>query len=147
VLGRAARRDEIEAVNWTTLETGRAASGVDYARAREAIHGASRELGRFLEKYDLILSPTMALVPAKLGVLSLSQDTAAFTGPATRASGFTSLFNITGQPAMSVPLHWTAPLEGRSDARRGLVGGAHPIGRVPRRGSVFRARPGGSRRP
>jgi Asp-tRNA(Asn)/Glu-tRNA(Gln) amidotransferase A subunit family amidase len=135
VLGRAARRDEIEAVNWTTLETGRAASGVDYARAREAIHGASRELGRFLEKYDLILSPTMALVPAKLGVLSLSQDTAAFTGPATRASGFTSLFNITGQPAMSVPLHWTAPLEG---ATEGLPIGVQFAARFGDEATLFR---------
>ena len=134
-LGRPARRDEIEDINWTTIETGRAASGVDYARAREAIHGASRVLGAFMERYDLILSPTMALVPAKLGALSLSQETSAFTGPATRASAFTSLFNITGQPAMSVPLHWTAPVEG---APAGLPIGVQFAARFGDEATLFR---------
>ncbi len=134
-LGRAARRDEIEAITWTTIETGRKASGVEYARAREAIHGASRVLGAFMERYDLILSPTMALVPAKLGTLSLSQATEAFTDPATRASGFTSLFNITGQPAMSVPLHWTAPAEG---APAGLPVGVQFAARFGDEATLFR---------
>ncbi len=61
-----------------------------------------------MRDYDAILSPTMALVPPPIGTLSLSQPYEAFIDPATRASVFTSLFNMTGQPAMSVPLHWTA---------------------------------------
>jgi len=112
LLGRKVKPDELEAINWTTLETGRTATGMDYARARDAIHGASRALGRFMAEFDLILSPTMAIVPAKLGVLSPSRPTAEFVGPASAASCFTSLYNLTGQPAMSVPLHWTAPSAG-----------------------------------
>ena len=135
VLGRAARRDEIEAVTWTTITTGRAASGIDYARARDAIHAASRVLGQFMERFDVILSPTMAMVPAKLGELSLSRETEKFTIPATRASGFTSLFNITGQPAMSVPLHWTATTEG---APSGLPIGVQFAGRFGDEATLFR---------
>ena len=134
-LGRPARRDEIETVTWISIETGRAATGLDYARARDAIHGASRELGRFMERYDLILSPTMAMVPAKLGVLSPSQSIEKFTPPATAASCFTSLFNITGQPAMSVPLHWTAAGEG---APSGVPIGVMFAGRFGDEATLFR---------
>ena len=134
-LGRPARRDEIETVTWISIETGRNASGLDYARARDAIHGASRELGRFMERFDVILSPTMAMVPAKLGVLSPSQSIEKFTPPATAASCFTSLFNITGQPAMSVPLHWTAAGEG---APSGVPIGVMFAGRFGDEATLFR---------
>ncbi|MEZ4290714.1 MAG: amidase family protein [Myxococcota bacterium] len=91
-----------------TVESGRAASGVEHARARDTLHAASRVLGRFMREYDVILSPTMAQVPPTLGTLSLSQPYEDFIGPASASSVFTALFNMTGQPAMSVPLHWTA---------------------------------------
>lgn len=135
LLGRAARPDELEAVTWTTLASGKAASGIDYARARDAIHGASRALGRFMERYDLILSPTMASVPAKLGALSLSQPTEPFVGPATAASCFTSLFNITGQPAMSVPLDWSAP---DAEAPAGVPIGVQFAARFADEATLFR---------
>lgn len=134
-LGRPPRQDELEAVNWTSLATGRAASGLDYARAREAIHGASRALGAFMARFDVILSPTMAMVPAKLGVLSPSQPSDRFTGPATAASCFTSLFNITGQPAMSVPLFWTAPA---ADSPAGIPIGVQFAGRFGDEATLFR---------
>jgi Asp-tRNA(Asn)/Glu-tRNA(Gln) amidotransferase A subunit family amidase len=135
VLGRPPRKDELETVTWTSIASGRAASGLDYARARDAIHGASRVLGRFMERWDVILSPTMAMVPAKLGVLSLSQPTESFVGPATAASCFTSLFNITGQPAMSVPLHWTEP---DADAPSGLPIGVMFAARFADEATLFR---------
>lgn len=134
-LGRPVRRDEIENVAWTSIETGRAATGLDYARARDALHGASRALGRFMERFDVILSPTMAILPPKLGVLSPSQPLEKFTPPASAASCFTSLFNITGQPAMSVPLHWTAAGEG---APAGVPIGVMFAGRFGDEATLFR---------
>lgn len=107
-LGRAATADELEPITRRTVESGRAASGVEHARARDTLHAASRVLGRFMREYDVILSPTMAQVPPTLGTLSLSQPYEDFIGPASASSVFTALFNMTGQPAMSVPLHWTA---------------------------------------
>jgi Asp-tRNA(Asn)/Glu-tRNA(Gln) amidotransferase A subunit family amidase len=66
-------------------------------------------MARFHEKYDLILSPTLAKPPVKLGALSLSPESMpAFQKEVTEFSPYTALHNITGQPSMSVPLHWTA---------------------------------------
>jgi Asp-tRNA(Asn)/Glu-tRNA(Gln) amidotransferase A subunit family amidase len=107
-LGRTAGPDDLEPMNLINAERGRAVSGVDHARARDTLHAASRALGRFHRDYDAILSPTMALVPPKLGVMALTQPYEAFIGPVTAASAFTALSNMTGQPAMSVPLHETA---------------------------------------
>jgi len=111
LLGRAARPDELEGVTARTVAAGRVASGVEHARARETLHSASRALGLFMQGYDAILSPTMAALPPKLGALSLSASNQEFVAHATAASAFTSLFNITGQPAMTVPLHWTSGVD------------------------------------
>ena len=58
--------------------------------------------------YDVLLSPTLASPPVELGKLSLNQDNAAYEKEAMTVSAFTMLYNATGQPAMSVPLHWTS---------------------------------------
>lgn len=107
-LGRKAGPDDLEAINLLNVEAGRKVRGVDYAQARAKLHAASRALGEFMTSYDLILSPTMGLVPPPLGTLSLDQPYDDFVGPASMSSCFTALFNMTGQPAMSMPLHSTA---------------------------------------
>src|SRR5206468_3350114 len=77
----------------------------DAARAIHTVHRTGRAVARFLETYDVLITPTMAKPPHPLGVLSLSNpDTAAFIAARTASVGFTSLFNSSGHPAMSVPL-------------------------------------------
>ena len=69
------------------------------------MHRTGRAVARFLEQYDILLTPTMAKPPHPLGVLSLSNpDSAAFLAARTASVGFTALFNSSGHPAMSVPL-------------------------------------------
>jgi Asp-tRNA(Asn)/Glu-tRNA(Gln) amidotransferase A subunit family amidase len=66
-------------------------------------------MARFQQKYDVILSPTLGKPPVKLGVLSLSPESIqSYAKEITEFSPYTALYNITGQPSMSVPLHWTA---------------------------------------
>jgi Asp-tRNA(Asn)/Glu-tRNA(Gln) amidotransferase A subunit family amidase len=105
--GRAVEHGELEPITLRSMEAGRAASAVHYSQARKTLHRASRTLASFMQHYDAILSPTMALVPPELGALSLSQDYERFMMLAAAASAFTALYNMTGQPAMSVPLYWT----------------------------------------
>jgi Asp-tRNA(Asn)/Glu-tRNA(Gln) amidotransferase A subunit family amidase len=106
-LGRSVEPEELEPITRRGLKAGRAARAVDYARARKTLHRASRAMAGFLRDRDVILSPTMALVPPPLGALSLRREFEDFMGVAAAASVFTAVYNMTGQPAMSVPLHWT----------------------------------------
>ena len=52
------------------------------------------------QDYDVLLSPTLATPPVKLGKLSLNQDNAAYEKEAVSASAYTMLYNATGQPAV-----------------------------------------------
>ena len=68
----------------------------------------TRQMALLQERYDVLLSPTLTKPPVEIGKLSLNQDNAAYEAEAISVSAFPSLYNATGQPAMSVPLHWTA---------------------------------------
>jgi Asp-tRNA(Asn)/Glu-tRNA(Gln) amidotransferase A subunit family amidase len=107
-LGRPVKESELEPITWKRFQRGKKVPAFSYAKARQAFHRATRAMAEFQQRYDVILSPTMASVPAKLGVLALTNDVEAFNREATGASAFTMLYNGTGQPAMSVPLHWSA---------------------------------------
>ncbi len=107
-LGRSVEESELEPLTWQRLQRGRKVTAVDHVRARKAFHLATRAVAEFQRRYDVILSPTMATQPAKLGVLALTNDREAFNREAAGTAAFTMLFNGTGQPAMSVPLHWSA---------------------------------------
>ncbi len=107
-LRRAVTPDDVEPVTWFFYQQGKKTDAVSYANARASFDAAGRAMAEFQKSYDVILSPTLAKPPVKLGVLSLSpanfddyvREVSAF-GP------FTALANICGQPAMSVPLHWS----------------------------------------
>jgi Asp-tRNA(Asn)/Glu-tRNA(Gln) amidotransferase A subunit family amidase len=108
-LGRELVEDDVEPITWTLVQRARATSSADYARAVRHIHGIGRRVEGFLRDYDVILTPTMATPPPELGVLSLSNpDLASYGQTVVQTVGFTQLFNASGHPAMSVPLHWNA---------------------------------------
>jgi amidase/6-aminohexanoate-cyclic-dimer hydrolase len=108
VLGRPVTEKDVEPVTWATLQQGRAVSSIAYSRAIATIHQVGLTVARFMQKYDVILSPTLAKPPVPLGVLSLSPESLESYGrEVTEFSPYTALQNLTGQPSMSVPLHWT----------------------------------------
>ena len=80
---------------------------VQHEADRNTLHRASRAIGEFMRDYDVILSPTTAAIAPEIGLLRLDQPEEVFFPPASAASAFTALFNMTGQPAMSVPLTTT----------------------------------------
>jgi amidase len=101
--------EEVEKVTWIYADQGRKATALMIADANAAFQAASIAMAHFLTRFDLLLSPTLAKPPAKLGVLGLSPpDLAAYTKEAVSYSPFVAVANMTGQPSMSVPLHWTA---------------------------------------
>ncbi|MEU6849465.1 amidase [Actinacidiphila alni] len=88
---------------------GREVSGPDFANALFVF----RTLGQLiadalLTSYDVILSPTLAQPPSLIGGLRNDADPAAEFDAMAAFTPFTPLYNATGQPAVSLPLHWTA---------------------------------------
>ena len=107
-LGRAAREDEFEPINWRNLQLARGYKAEQVLVARNVFDQAARVLDLFLGEYDLILSPVTAAPPPLLGALSLDQPYESFAKVAMTGPPFTAMFNMSGHPAMSVPLHWNA---------------------------------------
>ncbi|QIL73262.1 amidase [Diaphorobacter sp. HDW4B] len=107
-LGRAAREDEFEPLDWAALQSAKSATAAQLFSARAGFDRAGQLLDRFLTQYDLILSPVTAVPPQLLGALRLDQPYQSYANEAMKSSAFTSLMNLSGLPAMSVPMHWTA---------------------------------------
>lgn len=107
-LGRSPREDEFEPLNWRALGLARGYSAEQALAARAAFDQAGRALDLHFESFDVLLSPTMAAPPPRLGAMALDQAYEDYVKHAVMASAYTSMFNISGHPAMSVPLHWSA---------------------------------------
>jgi amidase len=108
ILGRPLRPDELEDTTWELVEHGRRFSALDVFRAVAELSAASRAIGPFFEKYDAWLTPTLARPPERLGVLNKSQGGAVeWWRFDCEFNAWNPMANITGQPSMSVPLHWT----------------------------------------
>jgi amidase len=106
--GRAVTPDELEILTWIYAEQGRSATALAILDANRVFQVAAIGMADFLTRFDVLLSPTLARPPAKLGILGLSPaDLAVYAQEVTSYSPFTALANVTGQPSMSVPLHWT----------------------------------------
>jgi amidase len=102
--------DLLEPITLAFFGYGQKTSGMDYVRANNTMQAAALVMARFMAAYDVILSPTLAAPPLELGKINLSpglefpqwgQRIAAF-------SPFTQFANMTGQPAMSLPLAMSA---------------------------------------
>jgi Asp-tRNA(Asn)/Glu-tRNA(Gln) amidotransferase A subunit family amidase len=108
-LGREVTPDDVEPLTWGMAEGAKLLGASDYASALRGIHRLGREVSGFLERFDLVLTPTMGTPPLPLGRLSLSRvDVPGLVADLARTIGFTQLFNASGHPAMSVPLYWSA---------------------------------------
>ncbi len=98
--------DDVEPGNLFLAEMGGHISGIDYAGAIEKMQLWSRGVGAWWEDHDVLVTPTSPEPPIALGDLAPGiADPAASAHMATLVS-FTSPFDITGQPSISLPLHW-----------------------------------------
>jgi amidase len=101
-LGRDLGDDDLEALTRVVHEGLTRAPATALARAQLAMEKVSHDLGRFHETYDLWLTPTIVVPVPELGFLDANDLDSMFTR-AGRFTDFTGVFNVTGQPAMSVP--------------------------------------------
>jgi Asp-tRNA(Asn)/Glu-tRNA(Gln) amidotransferase A subunit family amidase len=106
-VGREPGPDDLEAMVRAQLAMATQRRAADYAGALQTIHGTGRAMGRLFTDVDLVLTPTLGTAPLPIGELFAdTDDLATFGAKAGRVSQFLGLSNATGQPAMSVPLHW-----------------------------------------
>lgn len=106
--GRTAKPDDFEASVWSALEIGRGLSGGELNAGVARIHLIGGEILRQTGEFDLVLSPTVAAPPLPLGWLDAGEgDIRTFLTKVFAFAPFTSLYNITGQPAISLPLGWS----------------------------------------
>ncbi len=102
--GRTPGPDDLESVTRLYAERGRGVSAHDYIRAVQTFHRTGRQLGRFFEKYDILLSPTLARTTLPLGIVRMDGSLEDFERAVAPMVAFTSVCNAAGVPAMSVPL-------------------------------------------
>jgi amidase len=107
ILGRPVCEQDVEPVTWATMQAGTKVASVTYSRAIATLHQIGLAMAKFQRSYDVILSPTLAKPPVALGLMRLSQDVPTWSQEVMEFSPYTALYNVTGQPSMSVPLHWT----------------------------------------
>lgn len=109
-LGRTLGADDVEPLTWALAEQGRATPAARYLEAIEFVHAFGRSVASWWEQgYDLLLTPTTAAPPPRIGELASSKEQP--LAPFLRAApygAFTSAYNLSGQPAISLPGHWTA---------------------------------------
>lgn len=167
LVGRKATYSDFEPATWVIGLLGRKFRAAEFSRAVYMLQNSARQIGQFFEEYDILLTPTLAMPPVVTGALQIRGIKAlamkvlgrlnagglinAFAGIDSLAEEafefipYTPLFNTSGQPAMSVPLHW-------NDA--GLPIGMQFVGRYGDEATLFRlaaqleqAKPWSARRP
>jgi amidase len=129
--GRLPGPDELEPYTRAYWQAGRRVSAASYLLALDDLRAFSRSVARFFTAVDIWLTPTLSEPPVPLG--ELTSSAAEPWRPAERMSRFVAypaiVANITGAPAMSVPLHWNAA---------GLPIGVHFLGRFGDDATLFR---------
>jgi amidase len=100
-IGHSWSEADLEPPTWEAAEQGRATSGLEYAAAVARLHAFSRRMATWWEEgFDVLVTPTLATPPPRLGYLT---DPEAARIRLLQTMPFTAQFNVTGQPAMSLP--------------------------------------------
>ena len=138
--------EQIEPLTRALYDMGRSFTASDYLVAVRWLQGVSRQIAHFFQDIDVWLTPTLAEPPVTIGTFeSTPDDPLAGFYRSFDFVPFTPICNVTGQPAMSVPLYWN---------KESLPIGVHFIGRYGDEATLFRlaaqleaARPWSGRKP
>ncbi len=127
--GREPAPDELEPNTWAVLLSGRRRSGEEVMRGWRTLREMSRQILNRFESLDVFLTPMRGTALPRVGDLGPDQDPRELNRKQARALPFTPPFNLTGQPALSLPLVHTAD---------GLPLGIQLVGRYADEATLFR---------
>ncbi len=109
-VGRPVAEADLEPLTWALVERGRATSAPELLASIEYVHAFGRRLASWWDGgFDLLVTPTQAAPPPEIGYLSSTPDDPLRAFLRSAPYGACTLpFNMSGQPAISLPLHWTS---------------------------------------
>jgi amidase len=129
-LGRPPTSDQFEPLTWAVQKIGRERSAAEHLLMLQELQAVSRDIARFFSLHDVWLTPTLAEPPVPLGTFDApTDDPLRSLRRDAEFSPFVWMANVTGQPAMSVPLFWS---------NEGLPIGSHFVGRFGEERALFR---------
>src|SRR5262249_60989078 len=107
-VGRAPGEADAEPLTWALAERGPGARATELLAAIESVHAFGRRLASWWDGgFDLLITPTQAAPPPALGYLSSTPEEPLRAFMRSAPYGVCTLpFNMSGQPAISLPLHW-----------------------------------------
>ena len=107
--GKPPAADCFQGLTWSLYQYGRTVSAAQYLMGWTALQGAARRIALWHQLYDVWLTTILSRPPARIGEFDVEvHDWAKGYEPFVSYAAFTALQNATGQPAISVPLHWTS---------------------------------------
>jgi amidase len=146
VTGRDPAPDLVEAMTWAFYEMGTTASAADFHGAQILLEAHARAQSSFFATYDVLVTPTLAQRPLPVGAIDTGSSEALVEfQKAAEFAPFTAGWNISGQPAISLPL-----LQGDDDLPTGVQLVGPPLGEgllLSLGAQIEMARPWASRRP
>jgi amidase len=109
LLGREVTEQDVEPITWAMAKAGEAVSGLELATSLQSSSAFARSLGSWWEGHDVFLCPTLGELPPLIGELTPPPEEPLSTqGKTARLVPFTTHFNVSGQPAISLPLHMSS---------------------------------------
>jgi amidase len=108
LLGRPVEPEDVEPYTWAVLQPDQLITAQEHVEALEAQQAYTSRVSRWWEDHDILLSPTTGrLTPTIQQMEPPVDDPFAHTSFIGEIAVFTYAFNLTGQPSVSVPVHWT----------------------------------------
>jgi amidase len=107
--GRVPTENDFEGLTWSLYQQGKQITAPQHQIAVALLQIIARQVARFHQTYDCWLTTTLGAPPIKIGAIDIHErDPLVAMAPLAEYVPFTPLQNATGQPAISLPLHWTA---------------------------------------
>jgi amidase len=106
-MGRSLREGDLEPMTAAMVASAADVTAVDYINAVASMHEVGRRMAQLFSDIDVLVTPTMAGLPPPIGRVTLA-DIERYMSRAAPMAAFTTVFNMSGQPAASLPLHRTA---------------------------------------